>query len=107
MDPDPDPVFLKGIRKGRPSYRRSLQPLKENIQRFKRRNLLTVFYVLGNLLPPGSDPDCESGSGYRSRNPIESGSNLDPDPDTDQDLQHCFAESETKCKHRTLDQRGL
>ncbi len=35
---------------------------------------------VGHFLP-SLDPDCESGSGYRSRDPIASGSNPDPDPD--------------------------
>jgi hypothetical protein len=44
--------FSPGLHKGHPSYRRSLSTLA--------------------LLDP--DPDCESGSGYGSREPIESGS---------------------------------
>ncbi len=42
--------------KGRPNYRRSLQPSKENSQHFKTWNFLTV---LGHFCPPGS------GSGFR------------------------------------------
>ncbi len=46
-------IYLSpGLHKGRPSYKRSLSTLA--------------------LLDP--DPDCESGSGYGSRDPIESGS---------------------------------
>jgi hypothetical protein len=44
-----------------------------------------ISYLSGSffaLLDP--DPDCESGLGYGSRDPVESGSNRDPDPD----LQH-------------------
>jgi hypothetical protein len=38
-------IYLSpGLQKGRPSYRRSLEPSKENIQHFKRWNSLTVFY---------------------------------------------------------------
>ncbi len=62
-----------GFRNGRPSYRRSLQPSKENIQHFRKWNLLTFFLFLCAifaLLDP--DLDCESGSG--SRNPTKSGS---------------------------------
>ncbi len=45
-------VYLSlGLHKGRPSYRRSLQPSKENIQHCKRWNLLTVFYFPGQFLP--------------------------------------------------------
>ncbi len=40
------------LHKGRPSYRRSLRPSKEDIQHFKRWNLLT-FYFSGSLLPSG------------------------------------------------------
>ncbi len=50
-----------GVHKGRPSCRRSLQPSKENIQHFKRWILLAIFYF------------CPPGSGYGSRDPIESG----------------------------------
>ncbi len=41
--------------KGHPSYRRSLQPSKENIQHFKKRNLLTFYqflWVVFALLDP-------------------------------------------------------
>jgi hypothetical protein len=73
-DPDPDPGFwwpkiekylhpklLKKLffHKGRPSYRRSIQPSKENIQHFKTWNV-------------------ESGS----TDLIEFGSNPDPEPDS-------------------------
>ncbi len=62
-----------GLLKGRPSYRRSLLPLKENTQHFKKWNLLT-FLFCGHVCPPGSG----------SRDPIESGSKPDLDP------QHCY-----------------
>jgi hypothetical protein len=39
--------FSLGLQKGRPSYRRSLQPTKENIQHFKTRNFLIVSYFCG------------------------------------------------------------
>jgi hypothetical protein len=48
--------------------------------------LFFIFWPIFALLDP--DLDCESGSGYGSRVPIESGSN--PDPDTVPDPQHCF-----------------
>jgi hypothetical protein len=63
------------------SYRRSLQPSKENIQHFKKLNLFTFSMFLGNICPPGS------GSGLQiliriqiqgATDPIESGSNPDP-----------------------------
>ncbi len=40
-----------GLHKGRPSYRRSLQPSKENIQHFKTWNFLIFFYFCGSFLP--------------------------------------------------------
>ncbi len=63
-----------------PSYRRSVQPSKGNIHYFKKWNLLFFFYVYGSFFPPGS--------GYGSRDLIESGSN--PDSDTDPDPRHSF-----------------
>jgi hypothetical protein len=39
------------LHKGCPSYRRSLQLSKENIQHFKRWNLLTALYFSGSFLP--------------------------------------------------------
>ncbi len=113
MNPDPDPGFwwLKlqkkltkiiifwskvaiysslGLHKGRPSYSRSLQPSKENIQHFKILNLLPFFlsilWVIFTLLDPDPDLDCEAGS--RSRGPIESESN--PDLDPQHWLRQCF-----------------
>ncbi len=43
-------LFL-GIHKGRPSYRRSLQPSKENIQYLKTWKFWTFFYFCGSFLP--------------------------------------------------------
>jgi hypothetical protein len=58
-------IYLSlGLQKGCPSYRRSLQSSKENIQHFKTLNFLTLFYLLGHFCPP------ESGFAL-----------LDPDPD--------------------------
>jgi hypothetical protein len=66
---------------GRLSYR-SLQPSKENIQHFKKLNLVTFSTFDGNFYPPGSKP------GFLIRiwiqGPFESGSN----PDMDLDPQH-------------------
>ncbi len=56
-----------GIYKGRPSYRRSLQSSKENIQHFKIWNFITFFYFCGSFLP----------SWIRIRNPLTW---LNPDP---------------------------
>ncbi len=42
-----------GLHNGRPSFRRSLQPSKENIQHFKTWNLLTFSIFVGHF----SDPD--------------------------------------------------
>ncbi len=103
MNPDPDPAFQVNPESGSslflskisiylcPSYRRSLQPSKQNIQHLRKLNLLTLSYVCAlwvifALLDP--DPDRDSGSGYGSRDPIKSGSNLDTDPDP----QHCRQE---------------
>jgi hypothetical protein len=40
-----------GLHKGFPSYRRSLQPSKENIQHLKTWNFLIFFYFCGSFLP--------------------------------------------------------
>jgi len=61
-----------GLHKERPSFRRSLQPSKENIQHFTTWNFLTFLYFLGHFCPPGSDLDSESVS--ESTDLIESGS---------------------------------
>jgi hypothetical protein len=64
-------IYLSlGLHKGRPSYRKNLQPSKENIQHFTTLNFFTFFYFLGHFFPPGS------GSG--STDLTESGSNPDP-----------------------------
>jgi hypothetical protein len=39
---------------------------------------ILILWVIFYLLDPYLGPDCESGSGFRD--PIESGSNPDPDP---------------------------
>ncbi len=44
-------LFIPRPHKGRLSYRRSLQPSKENIQNLKTWNFLTNFYVRGSFLP--------------------------------------------------------
>jgi len=61
-------IYLSlGLHKGRPSYRRSLQPSKENIQHFKTLNFITFFYFWGSFCPTGSRSGftdlIESGSG--------------------------------------------
>jgi hypothetical protein len=44
-----------GLHKEHPSYRRSLQPSKENIQHFKKLNILIFFlFFVGHSCPPGS-----------------------------------------------------
>jgi hypothetical protein len=40
-----------GLHKGRPSYRRSLQPSKKNIQQFKTSNFSVFFYFGWTFLP--------------------------------------------------------
>ncbi len=54
-----------GLYKGRPSYRRSLQPSKENIQQFKTWHFFTFFLFLWVIfvpLDPDPDPHIESRS---------------------------------------------
>ncbi len=103
-DPDTDPIRLQGfndqklkkkqlisflsitamylslgLHKVCLSYRRSLQLSKEAIQHFKTwtfTNFFLLLWVIFALLDP--DPDSEYGSG--STDPIEYGSNTDPDP---------------------------
>jgi hypothetical protein len=67
-------IYLSlGLRSGYLSYRRSFQLSKENILHFKKRKLINFFSIfMGHF--------CSSGSGYGSRDPIESRSNSDPDP---------------------------
>ncbi len=102
-DPDPDPVRIQkleknfswnffflsktafylslGLHKVCPSYRRSLPLSKEAIQHFKTRTFTSfclLLWVIFALLDP--DPDSEYGSGSGFKDPIEYGSNPDPDP---------------------------
>ncbi len=45
-------IYLsQGLQKGRPSFRRSLQPSKENSQNFKTWNFLIFFYFYGSFFP--------------------------------------------------------
>ncbi len=44
-------IYILALRKGHPSFRRSLQLSKENIQHFKKWNLLTFLYFCGSFLP--------------------------------------------------------
>ncbi len=79
QDSDPDPAFQanavpgkntadiflgKNLHKGRPNYRRSLQPSKENIQHCKRwiYQLVSFFFFEPFFLPSGIR--IQSGSGY-------------------------------------------
>ncbi len=68
-----------GLHRGRPSYKRSLQLSKENIQHFKTWFYIffPLFWVIFALLD--SDPDSEYESGSGSTDQIESGSNSVPD----------------------------
>ncbi len=67
-------IYLSlGLHKGLPSYMRSLQPSKENIQHFKRWKFCPFFNFFGvilALLDPDPDPQfvCGSGSGSNSSN---------------------------------------
>jgi hypothetical protein len=69
--------------------------LKAEHPGLKQMKFINFFYVCGSFLPSwiriwirivnqDLDPDCESGSGCGSRDPIESGSNPDTDPDSQQ-----------------------
>ncbi len=79
-------IYLNLNHKGRPSYKRSRQLSKKNIQHLKTRNFSNFFYFCGSFLPfwiririPNTDPD-------------HSGSNWDPDPDP----QHWFEQSKER-----------
>ncbi len=84
-------VFL-GLHKGPPSYKRSLpSALKREhpaLKKIKFINCFLFFWVIFALLDLDPDQDCESGSG--SRDPIEYGSNPDPDTGADPDPQHWY-----------------
>ncbi len=69
-----------------PSYRRSLALKREHpaLLQMKFINFFLCLCVIFALLDP--DSDCESGTGYGSRDPIDSGSS----PVTDPDPQHWF-----------------
>ncbi len=73
-----------GLHKVCPSYRRSLQRPSNTS---KHELLQIFFYFCGSFLPfwiririPNQDPDLDSESGSGSTDPIESGSNPDPQP---------------------------
>ena len=77
----------KGLHKGRSSYRRSLQPSKENIQHFKRWKICPFSNLFGSFLPSWirnrirnlyADPDPAAQI------------NADPDTDTDPDPKPWF-----------------
>jgi hypothetical protein len=61
-----------GLHKGRPGYRRSLQPTKENIQHFKTLNFFTfsIFWVIF--------ASHESGSGFSQPKSMRIQEDLDP-----------------------------
>ncbi len=68
-------IYLSlGLHKGRPSYKRSLQLSKKNIQHFKTWNFVNFleFFLLLWVIFALLDPDLDSEYG--------SGSNWDPDP---------------------------
>ncbi len=69
-----------GFYKGRPSYRISLHPSKENILHFKRRNLLTIVIVYCHICPVCvrnwiADPDPDPGTPLN----LDLGTLLNPD----------------------------
>ncbi len=63
-------LLILGLHKGRPSYRRSLQPSKENIQYLKTKKIWTnlFLWVIFALLDPDPDPQFECGFGSGSSN---------------------------------------
>jgi hypothetical protein len=62
-------IYLSvGLHKGRPSYKRSLQFSKENIQHFKI-NFFLLLWVIFALVDPEPNSEYESGS----TDPTESG----------------------------------
>jgi hypothetical protein len=70
-------LLIPRLHKGRPSYRNSLQPSKENIPHFKKFNLLTFSIFVDHFCPPG----------YRLQIRIRiQAPPLIPDPDP----QHCL-----------------
>ncbi len=73
-------LLSQGLHEGRPSYKRSLQLSKENIQHFKTWNFkfFLLVWVIFALLDPDLDLDSDYGSG--STDLIQSGSNPDPKP---------------------------
>jgi hypothetical protein len=61
---------------------------------------------VGHFCPPGSGSGLQSGSGYGSRSPIESGAN--PDPNKDLDPQHWIKhESRSQYAPRTAGNVGF
>ncbi len=77
-------IYLSlGLHKERPSYRRSLQPSKENIQYLKTWKFWTFFYFCGLFLP----------SWIRIRNlnaDPDPATQINADPDTDPDPKPWF-----------------
>ncbi len=56
-------IYLSlGLHKRRPSYKKSLQPSKDNIQHFLTWNFLTFFYFVDHFCPPGSGSWWNNGS---------------------------------------------
>jgi hypothetical protein len=79
IEPDPDPAFQAEYRsgyrvlmaktcktfslsQGRPSYRRNLQPSKENIQYVKTWIFLIISIFVGDFCPPGSGSELQIGN---------------------------------------------
>ncbi len=65
-----------GLIKGRPSSKLQEKPSKENIPYLKKWNLLTFFHFCGSFLPPWIQTRLR----IRIHDPIEYGTNPDPDP---------------------------
>ncbi len=96
-------IYLSlGLHKVYPSYRKSLQFSKEAIQHFKTwtfTNYCLLLWAIFALLDPDPDPDSEYGSGFTD--PIEYGSNPDPDPQPWKNAYRIlsFSNRDKSCRH--------
>ncbi len=83
MNPDPDPGFDdQNCNKTQLKLQATGEAFSTSEDEYM--NYILFIWAIFTLLDPDPDRDCESG--YGSRHPTESGSNLDPD--TDPDSQH-------------------
>ncbi len=77
--------FSLSLHKGRPhSYKEKTSALKREHSALQKMKFINFFQFLGHFCSPGSESGFRTGFGYRD--PIQSGSN----PDTDPNPQHWF-----------------